>query len=379
MAGVCKTYKSDKSWRIFWNADGKQYFRIIPKTEFPKKKNAYQEAVRLEAQGEKPSAQNMSIVDFYENIYKKNRTIEEGSRASYKAMMQRFMPFIELKGIRFVGEVTEELIIQYLNHYRTQIPKGKTAVYSPKTLNRDRDYLNLIFEMAQRKGHLKKWERKEIQSLSEKNHKRMPDYKNYPNRDERTIIAKWILGHEPYYFAWLHFDAVYGWRRDEVRKLMWNDIDFNNKVMKLLSTKVEQRMFRLDDEDIIVLTEHILILKKMNKYDPNGYVFPNIAPKRKEETKPIICKNNLYKAIKRACVALEITKHVTPHTFRHAVSSELGRAGFAPADIIQYTGHKDTDSLKFYTHPDSDLISKMRKVVSLGVMPKVRNNEKTMQ
>ena len=254
--------------------------------------------------------------------------------------------------------------------------RESTGAYSPKTLNRDRDYLNLIFEMAKRKGFRKAWDRKDVQRLSEEKHRRMPDYKNFPNPDERKEICKWILRHDPYYFAWVHFDATYGWRRDEVRLLRWADIDFANKLIKLLRTKEDQRMFSLSDEDIAVLTEHILILKKMNKYEPNGQVFPNIARKRKAGTLGIICKNNLYKVIKRACTDLGITKHITPHKFRHAVSSELKHSGrYTDEEIIQITGHKDTDSLKFYAHPRSEAVIKMRKELSLGVLPKVRNNE----
>jgi integrase len=71
-----------------------------------------------------------------------------------------------------------------------------------------------------------------------------------------------------------------------------------------------------------------------------------------------------------------ITKHITPHKFRHAVSSELKHSGpYTDEEIIQITGHKDTDSLKYYAHPRSEAVVKMRQELSLGVMPKARNNE----
>jgi len=56
------------------------------------------------------------------------------------------------------------------------------------------------------------------------------------------------------------------------------------------------------------------------------------------------------KAVREAAQRAGITKHVTPHTFRHSFATHLLEAGYDIRTVQELLGHKDVKTTMIYTH-----------------------------
>ena len=171
-----------------------------------------------------------------------------------------------------------------------------------------------------------------------------------------------------------------GLRVMECMRLRIKDIDFDNHQIIVRDGKGEDdRITMLPDAVIQPLQLHLRYVKSLHEKDlADGfgsvylpyalerkyknadkdwiwqYLFP--APERSQDQYTgITRRHHLHesteqKAVKEAARLAKITKHVTPHTFRHSFATHLLQAGYDIRTVQELLGHKDVKTTMIYTH-----------------------------
>ncbi len=326
MAGV---RQKGKSWQIWWMVDGKRTWATLAMADYPKKKEAFNEACRRESEGAVLFRKNTTFKDYALAYIIRNKVSPESSRKA-RNMLQRFSAFAPNCIMR---DFTPDKANDYLSFYKDK--------FSSKTLRDDMEYIKTIVRDAIYKQVTKPFEFKEI---------KLPKVEKklvvLPTQTERQNILDWVKVNRPLYYAWLYFVVTRGWRQGEFREMLVSDVDLENKIIYIRHTKTdEQRQASLTDQDCVVLNEHFIILKNLGKFSESGLFIPARRGK-------VTSRNTLLRIVKEACKNLGITKNITNHSFRHWVVSEILSKGHGVESVKAMTEHRDSETIyRYYAHP----------------------------
>ncbi|NPA38275.1 MAG: tyrosine-type recombinase/integrase [Candidatus Nanohaloarchaeota archaeon] len=140
-----------------------------------------------------------------------------------------------------------------------------------------------------------------------------------------------------------------GLRVSELINLKVKDIDFNNKLIKVVGGKGQKdRVVTVSDK----------LLKRLYDYvktkDPDEHVFLS------KYGKPLTPRYIQY-LVKDLSVAAGITKDVTPHVLRHSYATHLLESGANIRVIQELLGHSNLQTTQIYTKVS---LSELKKVTN---------------
>ncbi len=170
-----------------------------------------------------------------------------------------------------------------------------------------------------------------------------------------------------------------GLRLMEALRLRIQDIDFEQNMIVVRNGKGNKdRVTLLPGSVKVQLREHITNRKKihiddliinrgyttlpfaLSKKYPNAdkefiwqYVFASARFVKTDEGK--LCRHHIFestiqRAISAALKKTSISKHGTPHTFRHSFATHLLEAGYDIRTVQELLGHKSVKTTMIYTH-----------------------------
>lgn len=64
----------------------------------------------------------------------------------------------------------------------------------------------------------------------------------------------------------------------------------------------------------------------------------------------------IFKIVKQLCEKANITKTVSPHTFRHSFATHLVKGGANLKAVQEMLGHESIQTTEIYTHLDSEYL-----------------------
>lgn len=132
-----------------------------------------------------------------------------------------------------------------------------------------------------------------------------------------------------------HFLAITGWRRGEVLKLKWNDVDLKTRTARLGDTKTGKSMRPLSHD----ACETLKVIPRFK----GDLVFPSSI----DFNKPM---SGFHKTWLRIAAQANLPKDVTAHVLRHSFSSIAGDLGFSELTISVLIGHKNKSMTSRYIH-----------------------------
>ncbi len=138
--------------------------------------------------------------------------------------------------------------------------------------------------------------------------------------------------------------AYTGVRVSELCSIRINDIDLENKSLKIRGGKGDKDRLVIFSEKIIPDIKKYLLERKENKIK-SEFLFPTNKSRR-------ISSVTVERIIRNAAKRAGINKKVTPHVLRHTFATTLLRNG-ADIRIIQILlGHASISTTQIYTHVD---------------------------
>lgn len=146
-------------------------------------------------------------------------------------------------------------------------------------------------------------------------------------------------------------------RHSEILRIKWDDIDFDQRRIRLEEAKAGQRTQPISKS----LTERLL-KEREARTDKHGWLFP-ASPTAKSAPHRLTMHRQFERAAIRA--GLDPAK-VTPHVMRHTGITRLVKAGIDLPTIQQISGHKTLAMVLRYVHLDDEHIDKAMAAIDTG-------------
>lgn len=274
---------------------------------------------------------------------------------AYMTDLNHFKTFMEVKlknKIRYVNQITTVETMQYKDFLLDEVDEKKIAI---STAERRFNCLKTFFKYMGKANYAEntlvgdKFGNK-VWGKNEEYNNYLPNYLTTDEIKEIFDSVNLSMDKNKYRsLAILQILANFGCRRSELLNLRWSDIDFFKKTIKIVRIKT-------CNADLLPLptnVEKALIkyLKSMQGAMATGYVF-------RSRTGNKLAKSS-FNAILNKCIKqtdLEERKgfKIVPHTFRHSFITYCIQNNFPSGKIIKFTGHRDENSLKIYSHLNHD-------------------------
>jgi len=214
-----------------------------------------------------------------------------------------------------------------------------------------------------------------IQGLRSKEAKRLP---TVLNREDTARVLNYVDGDPFHLMAQLLYGA--GMRLSECQQLRIKDVDYGlgtiiiragkgdkDRTVPLPTTLVKPLMDQMNiarqywNIDRQRGMPGVYVPNALNRKYPNigcewgwFWVFPaanySIDPETKIRRRHHQYESGLQRAIRAATIKADITKRVSPHTFRHCYATHLLLAGYDIRTVAELMGHNDIKTTMIYLH-----------------------------
>jgi len=318
-------------WYLDYTLNGKRIRKSL-KTNLKEVAKAKEAEIRLEIdrQNLKLDPEVISIREYFAD-YKRSakQRLSPNSYKRYYSVFDNFVKFSKQKGLRLLSEVKTKHVEEYI---LSRKEKDKVA---PKTANVELTALSGAFEHGIHLNYLRYNPAKGIKRFP-KRARRKPKF--FSKEELKSILES---ERRPIYRAIWEFLANTGLRKGELEHLEWDDIDFENREIRI-RPKADWETKTKDSRNVPMNSRAFEILKELrNSTKREKSVFVNSVG---NPFKP----DDLYSKLKPLLKDLGIDGNV--HTFRHTFASHLVMSRVDLATVGQLLGHKDISTTMIYAH-----------------------------
>lgn len=316
-------YKRNKIWYIDYRVNGKR----IRKRIGPSKKVAELALKDIEVKLAKSEIgiveRKKKIHDYIEDFTKFLEVNKKPKTAlRYLEVISHFRSFLSnYPNITLLSQIQSKIIEDYkqqrINHVK------------PKTVNFELGILRYLFNVAIRDNYLSKNPVTEVEKMKWK--RKQPRF--LTKEEIKMILNNCSKRLYPIFLTFLYT----GMRKDELRNLEWNDIDFENRLIRIQVKDFWEPKNGISRN--IPMNDGLFdILKKPDR--KSNWLFSTASGNQ---------VRHLRRDLIRVCDKIGI-KNVNLHTFRHTFASHLVMAGVDLPTVQNLLGHKDIKTTMIYAH-----------------------------
>lgn len=266
-----------------------------------------------------------------------------GTINGYAFYLNRFFKYLEQNNIKNITDVTNDTIRNYQTHLYEEINK-RGEPNSVQTQNNALKVVKQFFRFLCEENYIVSDPAKEITYA--KAPKRLPRSiltKTETRKVLRTPDTKTILGYRDRAILEVLYSA--GIRKEEINKLLLQDVDYHDGYIRINSGKGKKdRVVPIGKIACRYLENYIKAIRPSLIKDPyNNHLFLSMKGNS-------LSKNVVWGIVKKYSKQAKLKKPISPHTFRHTCATLMLRNKANIRHIQEMLGHASLDSTQIYSH-----------------------------
>jgi len=310
-------------------------------------KNWFKFLGRIEIPKESLPAQATEFFDYMRN----ENGLSEATITNRYYMFKKLLNLIKDDLNEFLAHLTAERLD------KTLIQMFQEDTYSRRTIQLFSSDLRSFFRYAEYRGWCKSGIADSIRAPRVYKHETLP---SGPSWDDVQRLLKTAESNSPVDIrdrAILLLLVVYGLRNGEVKKLRFDDIDWDNKIIHIRRSKQgPTQKFPL------VHTVGQALVRYIKEARPQCSAHREIFLTRYAPFHPL---STVYAIVKNRWKTFNIAiKHHGPHSLRHACATRLINQGMSIKTIADQLGHRNLDTTSIYAKVD---LTRLREVARFNM------------
>jgi integrase/recombinase XerC len=280
----------------------------------------------------------ISFIEHEENL--SSNTVK-----AYKSDVVSFLEFLNLEGIKEIKDISH----LYIRTYVSKLYKNLDKISISRKTSAIRSFLKFLSI----EGYLKSDILSRIKSP--KKAKKLMFSLSIAEIDKFLSVINKNTDLGKRNFSILELLYATGLRVHEISNLKLADIDFNEKVLKVLGKGRKERIVPFNQEALVSLNKYLELRSNFLKEDkPNDYVYLNKSGSRLGE-------RSIQRLLNLISRKSGILKNATPHTIRHSFATHMLEKGASIKTVKELLGHKSIAATERYTHLSVEELSKIYK------------------
>lgn len=227
-----------------------------------------------------------------------------------------------------------------------------------------KSYANKIFEFAMKKEIISK-NPMALTDIPKQKSKKKSDDQTYYSKEEMADFLNWTKQHRPEKeYVLVRLLAYTGIRKGELAALVWDDVDFDKKTLRInkavvllkeltLTTPKTESSYRTISLD----SDTLEILRQWKTSQKKEFFRRGIRAKSDSDQLIVTNKFNsfIYQNYPKTVMSHYPGNNLTPHKLRHTHASLLLNAGVSITDVQRRLGHSSAaTTMSIYAHATKD-------------------------
>ena len=289
-------------------------------------------------------------LDRFLNYINLSRTGSKDTEDAYRRDIERFIAYLEERGIDNFDDVTKEIFSEYVTRLRSGDIGGTPL--SNSSYARNLSSLKSFYKYLNRSEDIKNNPVRLFKGVASR--RKLPEFLTFEQMD--TMLNSFDLSKPAELRDRAMMEVMYacGLRVSECAGLEINKINLKDSFLSVIGKESKERMIPFYPRCRKVLELYInearpILLKGKN--DP-GILFLN------QQGKPISSRSIQNVCEKRGEVA-NLNIHVHPHMIRHSFATHLLDNGADLRVVQELLGHENLTTTQIYTHVTQDRLQRV--------------------
>jgi integrase/recombinase XerD len=285
-------------------------------------------------------------VDEYLNFLAVEKGVSLNTLEAYSRDLNRFVDFVEKRGIQKIGKITSDDIVALLGYLKSG---GLVSNSVNRTLAAIRGfYKYLLIEKIIDENPVSNIDLAKVWM-------RLPDTLS---REEVNIILekpdlKTLLGVRD--AAMLELMYATGIRVSELVCLTMNNVNWQMGYLIVLGKGSKERIVPIGRTAFECLNTYLEKARpKLRREDTTNIIFLNRSGKG-------LTRQGFWKILRKYAMKAGLMKKVHPHTFRHSFATHLLEGGADLRSVQVMLGHSDISTTQIYTHVTRERLKDIHK------------------